>query len=54
MKEAEYSVKLEPDMPGSRNLLLRIYRRMGKEKEAAEQAAWLKQHENKVALGRGR
>ena len=54
MKEAEKCVTLSPAMPGGRNLLLRIYRKLGKEKEAAEQAAWLRQHEDRVAMGRGR
>ena len=54
LKAAEKCVALAPNMPGGRNLLLRLYRLKGMEKEAAEQAAWLRAHEHKVAIGRGR
>lgn len=51
---AEKCVALAPNMPGGRNLLLRLYRLEGMEEKAAEQAAWLREHEHKVAIGRGR
>ncbi len=53
-KVAETCVELSPNMPGGRNLLLRIYRQLGETEKAAEQVKWLKAYEDKVALGRGR
>ncbi|PYT23980.1 MAG: hypothetical protein DMG57_30245 [Acidobacteria bacterium] len=52
--EAEQAVALAPELPNARNLLLRMYRAQGRDREAAKQADWLLHHENKVALGQGR
>lgn len=52
--EAEKCVALAPGMPGGHNLLLHLYRRKGMEEKAAAEAQWLKNHEDRVAMGRGR
>ncbi len=54
LEEAEKCVALAPDMPGGRNLLLRLYQRKGMKEKAAEQARWLRENEHRVAMGRGR
>lgn len=52
--EAERAVALAPELPNARNLLLRMYRAKGRDREAALQAEWLRHYENKAALGQGR
>jgi tetratricopeptide (TPR) repeat protein len=54
IREAERSVALAPEQPHARNLLLRMYRIQGRDREAAKQAEWLRQYETKAALGAGR
>jgi len=50
-QEAQRAVTLDPELPNARHLLLQIYRRQGKEKEAAEMAAWLRNHSAAKAKG---
>jgi tetratricopeptide (TPR) repeat protein len=44
--EAERAVKIAPELPNPRNLLMKIYRALGKQDEANQQAAWLDEYEN--------
>jgi tetratricopeptide (TPR) repeat protein len=44
---AEESVRLLPGLPVAHNLLLRIYQRLGRTKEAAEQAEWLRDYQRR-------
>ena len=53
-KEAERAVRLSPNLPNPRHLLVRIYRRQGRDAQAAEQAAWLRSHSENKAAGTGR
>ena len=46
---AERAVKAAPDALNSRNLLIRIYRLTGETSKAAEQAEWIRNHEQKRA-----
>ena len=48
-REAERSVSLAPSLPFARNLLVQIYRRQGRLEEAQRQAAWLREHDEKMA-----
>ena len=52
--EAERAAQLAPNLPNPRHLLVRIYRKQGRDAQAAEQAAWLRAHSEKKALGTGR
>ena len=54
LAEAEQAVALSPETPNARNLLLKLYRVLGREEEAAQQAAWLRKYENRIALGKPR
>lgn len=47
-KAAEACVRLMPDLPAGHNLLLRIYQVQGRSKEAAEQAAWLHDYQQRL------
>ncbi len=53
-QEAERAVRLAPELPNSRFLLLKIYRELGWKDQAAEVAAWLREHERKKTGGRPR
>lgn len=44
--DAEKAVQLAPELPNSRNLLMKIYRVRGLDRQADEQAAWLAGHES--------
>jgi len=52
-REAELSVSLAPDIPFARNLLLEIYRKMGRAQDAQLQADWLREYNDRLA-GHGR
>jgi hypothetical protein len=52
--EAEKAMKLAPEMPNPRHLLVRLYRKLGREADAAAQAAWLRQHAAQKARGTAR
>jgi hypothetical protein len=54
IREAQRAVELAPDLPYARNLLLRLYRAQGRDREAAGQAEWLRHYESKPALGKPR
>jgi hypothetical protein len=45
---AEESVRFAPDAPAAHNLLMRIYQMLGRTKEAAEQAEWLRDYERRM------
>jgi tetratricopeptide (TPR) repeat protein len=47
-RAAEQSVRLEPNAPAAHNLLIGIYQKQGRTKEAAEQAAWLRDYERRI------
>ncbi|HTU34525.1 MAG TPA: tetratricopeptide repeat protein [Candidatus Acidoferrum sp.] len=47
-RAAEESMHLEPDAPAAHNLLIGIYQMQGRTKEAAEQAAWLRDYERRI------
>jgi len=47
-KAAEECVRLLPDLAAGHNLLLRIYQMQGRSKEAAEQAAWLRDYQRRL------
>lgn len=47
-RAAEESVRLEPEAPAAHNLLIGIYQMQGRTKEAAEQAAWLRDYERRI------
>ncbi len=49
--EAERSVALEPGSPAPHNLLVRLYSRTGRAKDAAREAEWLRTHENAAEGG---
>jgi hypothetical protein len=42
-RDAEYAIRLLPNLPNTHNLLLQIYRRLGRHEDAAREAAWLRQ-----------
>ena len=48
-KEAERSIALSPELPFARNLLLQIYRRMGRQEDAQRQADWLRSYDDRQA-----
>jgi protein O-GlcNAc transferase len=51
--DAEKAVQLAPELPNSRNLLMKIYRVRGLDRQADEQAVWLAGHESgKIVSGR--
>jgi hypothetical protein len=52
-KEAEQSIALSPNLPFARNLLLQIYRKMGRQEDAERQAAWLREYDERLST-RGR
>ena len=52
--EAEKAVRLAPELPHPRNLLVRIYRTQGDDQKAAPHIEWLRNREHNVAIGRGR
>ncbi len=54
IQEGERAVELAPGLPHARNLLLRMYRALGRNQEAAKQTEWLKHYESKAAVGKGR
>ena len=45
---AEESVRLSPLQPAPHNLLIRIYQMLGRTKEAAEQAQWMRDYERRL------
>lgn len=45
---AEESVRLLPEFPQAHNLLIRIYQTQGRSREAAQEAAWLRDYERRV------
>jgi predicted CXXCH cytochrome family protein len=45
---AEEAVRLLPDFPQAHNLLVRIYQKQGRSREAAQEAAWLRDYERRV------
>jgi predicted CXXCH cytochrome family protein len=47
-RAAEESVRIEPEAPAAHNLLIGIYQIEGRRKEAAEQAAWLRDYERRI------
>ena len=47
-RAAEQSMRLDPDAPAAHNLLIGIYQMQGRTKEAAEQAAWLRNYERRI------
>ena len=47
-RAAEESIRLEPELPAAHNLLIGIYQMQGRTKEAAEQAAWLRNYERRI------
>ncbi len=47
-KAAEESIRLSPDLAAAHNLLIRIYQMQGRAKEAAEQAEWLRQYQQRT------
>ncbi|HEX5422085.1 MAG TPA: tetratricopeptide repeat protein [Candidatus Acidoferrales bacterium] len=47
-RAAEKSMRLAPDAPAAHNLLIGIYQMQGRTKEAAEQAAWLRDYERRI------
>jgi tetratricopeptide (TPR) repeat protein len=51
-KASEHAVQLAPQLPFARNLLVQIYRRQGRTAEAAQQAGWLREYEDRMARGR--
>lgn len=46
--EAERSVSDGPSLPFARNLLLQIYRRLGRPEDAERQAAWLREYNDRL------
>ena len=47
-RAAEESIRLGPELPAAHNLLIGIYQMQGRTKEAAEQAAWLRNYERRI------
>ena len=47
-RAAEQSIRIEPQAPAAHNLLIGIYQMQGRTKEAAEQAAWLRDYERRI------
>ncbi len=47
-RAAEESIRLQPELPAGHNLLIGIYQMQGRTKEAAEQAAWLRDYERRI------
>ena len=47
-RAAEQSIRIEPEAPAAHNLLIGIYQVQGRTKEAAEQAAWLRDYERRI------
>jgi tetratricopeptide (TPR) repeat protein len=47
---AEQALKLQPELPETHNLLLRIYQMQGRTKEAAQQAEWLREYQQRIEL----
>ena len=45
---AEESIRLQPQLPQAHNLLIRIYQMLGRTKEAAQQAEWLRDYQRRV------
>jgi hypothetical protein len=54
IKEAEFSVSLAPGLPFARTLLLELYRKTGREQDAQRQIEWLRNFNDRAAVGRGR
>ena len=54
IKEAELSVSLAPGLPFARTLLLELYRKTGRERDAQRQIEWLRNFNDRAAVGRGR
>ena len=52
-KEAEQSVALSPSLPFARNLLLQIYRKLGRQEDAERRAEWLREYNDRLVT-RGR
>jgi tetratricopeptide (TPR) repeat protein len=48
---AERSIELIPQLPFPRSLLVRIYQALGRPADAARQADWLRQYEERLAQG---
>jgi tetratricopeptide (TPR) repeat protein len=46
---AEESIRLQPELPQAHNLLVRIYQKQGRIKEATEQAEWLRDYQRRTA-----
>ena len=45
---AEESVRLTPEMPTAHNLLIRIYQVLGRSKDAAREAEWMRDYERRL------
>jgi tetratricopeptide (TPR) repeat protein len=54
IKEAELSVSLAPGLPFARTLLLELYRKTGRERDAERETEWLRNFNDRAAAGRGR
>lgn len=52
ISEAEHARDLDAASPAPRGLLVRLYRRTGREDDAAREAAWLRMHESAGGPGR--
>ena len=50
---AERSVELIPQLPYPHSLLVRIYQAQGRQADAAHQADWLRQYEDRISSGPG-
>ncbi len=53
-RQAERASALAPAQPQAHSLLLRIYQKLGRSKEAQDQLTWLREHERRKTLGRTR
>jgi hypothetical protein len=47
-RAAEQSMRLQPDLPAAHNLLVRIYQMQGRTREAAQQAQWLRDYQQRM------
>ena len=46
-RAAEESIRLQPQLPQAHNLLIRIYQMLGRTREAAQQAEWLRDYQRR-------
>ena len=54
IREAERSVSLAPGLPFARTLLLELYRKTGRDRDAGREIEWLRNFNDRAAAGRGR